>query len=329
MSGFTVSGTRQSKDRHRRSRSVFEVSRSWRLTFGGDRVGYLMEVIDYEKPKYQNPKSRPKRPKKLSNSDEVLRIPLRTKQWGYWGHDLSGNHYEDTVITVTPSGKVTDTGKMHNSSLFAPRGEGPLAPRRAVLWSLGRFFSKHIDKVTQVEHSADGLIRVSALGKKNELQVGRWEFEIEPNASWMIRKARFYRDRYPDRINVEMKNEGTVWSGAYCIPKTATINHWGPIGNVETEYFTFEPVVESFDEQLYSDTQQAVVGNQISTLTVHDYRVSPPIVTQPFRPSKQTPITLKKSNRMWWLIIVNLVVFGAMLVYYILWKRQQTNIKDP
>lgn len=319
-SGFTVSGTRQSNDQILMSSSRFGVKRRWRLTFGGDRVGYQMEVIDYEKPKYQRPK------RQLPDGDETLRMSVRIREWGYWGFDLSGHHYEDTVIAVTAAGEVTETAKMHNSMLFGPRDEGPNAPKRVALWSLGRFFSNHVDKVTQVEESEDGRLVVSALGKKSEGQNGRWELEIEPAAAWMVRKARFYWDIKPDRINVEMRNEGTVWSGSYCIPKEAEINHWGPIEGVETERLTFEPVVEEFDEKLYGTTQQAVAHNQTPTLTLHDYRVSPSVITEPFRPKPTEALPAKRdSARTWFLVVVNLVMVTALIMLLMLRKLRRTD----
>jgi hypothetical protein len=245
-----------------------------------------------------------------------MRIPVRTKQWGYWGQDLSGNHYEDTVIAVTPAGEVTETEAMHNSSLFAPRDEGPVAFRRATLWSLGRFFSGHLVKVTRVEESKDGRLVLSATGNKGGQQNGRWELEVEPAAAWMVRKARFYWDSFPDRINVEMRNDGSVWSGPYCIPKEAVINQWGSIDDKRrdrTEKLTFDPAVERFDEQLYATTQQAVAQNKTPTLTLHDYRVSPPSISEPFRPKRTQPLQAQPGNAKKWLIGVNVVAILALL----------------
>jgi hypothetical protein len=299
-SGLTVLATLQSKDEISHRLGLFlDVKRRWRLTFGGDRVGYVMEVIDYEKPKYElyqqllqteqlkepNQDSQFDRQSKSQTTDtnEPLAVPIRTRQWGYWGNDLSGNHYEDTVLTLAPGGKVTETGKMHNSSVFGPRDDGPLGPKWTFFWSLGRFFSKQIDRITSVEETSAGRILVVASGKKGKNQNGRWELEIEPAAAWMVRKARFNWDINPNLINVEMRNEGTAWSGSYCIPKEAVINAWGSIKGRETERLTFEPKVEKFDEQLYSDAQKAVAENKTPTLTIHDYRVSPPVISEPNR----------------------------------------------
>lgn len=328
-SGLTVSGTRNSRDLiRRRLRLYLEVNRRWRLTFGGDRVGYMMEVIDYETPKYQRPGSpRSKQPEQLGrqgqDADETLRIAVRTRQWGYWGHDLSGNHYEDTVIAVTPAGEVTEAEKMYNSSLFGPRDNGPVAPRNAFFWSLGRFFSRHLDEVTRVETSEDGRLAISALGRKSDYQEGRWELEIEPAAAWMVRKARFYWDIEPDSVNVEMTNEGTVWSGPYCIPREAVVNPWGSIEGVETERLVFEPVVEKFDEQLYSSTQQAVANNRTPSLTLHDYRVSPPVISEPFRPKRTEPLPEGPASAMKWFLVANLVVIFGLLMLVIFWWRQR------
>ena len=85
-----------------------------------------------------------------------------------------------------------------------------------------------------------------------------------------------------------MTNSGTVRSGPYCIPKVASINSTGPIGNkIETHRLTFDPVVGKFDEKLYSTVRQAVGYNKNPGLIVDDQRVSPPTWTQPNRPKPE------------------------------------------
>ncbi len=282
-SGITVASVRYSTDAIIRGRLFIDVTRKWRLTLEGNRCGYEMEAIAYEPPKYV--------PVEGLNQAEPLPLAIRTKQWGYWGDNLSGNHYEDIALSVSPAGETLITGKMHNSSLFGPRDEGPIVPRRVGLWSLGRDFSKYLDEVTSTEKMGDGQLNVTATGKRGDREFGRWELEIEPDVAWMVRKARFYRDTDPKRVRLEMRNEGTVGNGPYCIPKTAEINYWGPLGEGKdgTERLEFEPLVEEFDERLYKTAQKAVAHNQAPTLTVHDHRRSPPEVTEPFRRKKSEP----------------------------------------
>jgi len=320
QSGFTVSGTRRGKDEITAGSLWLETERKWRLTFGGERVGYLMEMLNYEKPDYQPP-AQPVPTPPGKEPDESLHIPVRTKQWGYWGRVLSGNHYEDTVVRVTAEGEVSEIGKMHNSSLFGPRDDGPAAPRRVALWSMGRFFSSQILSVTNVEENDNGLLSVSATGVKSKGQNGRWEFEIEPDAAWIVRRARFYWDIKPDKVNMEMKNEGTIWSGPYCIPESATINHWGAIegDDPDIKHVRFNPVVEEFDEELYAETERVVANNEAPTLAIHDYRVSPPAVTEPFRPKPAvTAPPTDSSGRIRWIWILNgILLLLALLVFLI------------
>ena len=327
QSGFSVSGTVKGKE------AVFlnmhlMIERRWKLSFEGDRVGYLMDVIDYEKPQYKAQQRLPTRRNPVP--DENMRVLLKAKKWGYWGQDISGWNYEETVLTVSPSGEVVDTGRGKSRSLvFTPRDEDILSSQRVFLWSLGRFFSEHLDKVTKMEPSSDGRLFVSVIGRKGKEKSGRWELEIEPAAAWMVRSARFYWDSYPNSIDAEMKNEGTVWSGPYCIPKYATIDYWGQIDGFEagqlpfptTSRFTFEPTVEKFDERLYASTKQAVAQNQTPSLTVFDFRTNPLTVTEPFRKGGIQPIPTKSSKAKIMLIVNGIGLFLILLALAIRWYK--------
>lgn len=324
MSGFTVSCIQQVDEKiEKRSLPLKGTKRKWTLTFGGDRVAYRAEMIDYPKPKYEELSIATEVDKKKTKS-----VAIRTKQWGYWGTDVSGTNYESTVLTLVPTGEVAENGKFSDSLLFGPTAAGPNAPKRYLLWSLGRFFSKHLDKVTRVEKAPYGCLFVTALGEQSQGYKGRWELEIDPGAAWMVRKARFYLDREPNRIYTEMKNEGTVWSGPYCIPRRASCNYWGPLdGTAEgVVQSTFEPVVEPlFDEKLYAEAREFVVDNKTTALTVMDHRVSPPKLYEPNRPKpalvSHEPPEPPSSTRMWF-VIGNVVLCLGLLLFYVLYRRK-------
>jgi hypothetical protein len=118
-----------------------------------------------------------------------------------------------------------------------------------------------------------------------------------------------------------------VWSGPYCIPERAAINHWGAIGEDGTEELTFEPVVYAFDEKLYAEAQQVVAHNQTPTLAIHDFRVSPMTITEPFRP-RQHPIDRAAAghNVRRWLINANVLIIvglGAFVLWTYVRRRQR------
>jgi outer membrane protein assembly factor BamB len=271
-SGFTVSAICQTNDfmLFDRRRLSIGVSKRWKLTMEGERIGYRMDLMDYEKPK----------------NDQPIVTSVRNRQWGYWGKDLSGNHYEDKVLEISADGTVTENGTMHNSSVFAPNGLGPIAPKQTFLWSLGRFFSKQLDKVDKVEKSPAGLLLVSASGRLRDGIAGRWQLQIEPGADWIVRKAQFYGDDDGDRVRAEITNEGTFRSGAYCIPKKAAGNCFGTVAQLGTVHFTYDPAVEKFDAKLYAEAQNAVARNQAPNLTVIDHRGIRPVVSEPNRPKR-------------------------------------------
>ena len=279
-SGFSASGTEMGRDLlGLRSGASLDVTRRWKLTCDDNRFGYTADVTDHEKT--------------------PGRKSIRTKRWGYWGQDLSGHYFEDTLFDANPEGKETELGKDLHTSLYGPRDVRINSSKYVFLYGLGRFFSKDLAKITRVEETKDGLLVVSALGTSSRITMvpfssGRWELEIEPAAAWIVRKARFYSDAEPQStwagVWTEMTSSGTVWSGPYCIPKEATINSQGPIAKKSgTKRLTFDPVVGKFDEKLYGTVRQAVGDNKEPTLKVFDNRVSPETVTEPNRPRPAAP----------------------------------------
>jgi len=328
MSGFAVSATERRVDRIGFQGQHYRVEARWRLTFEGDRVGFVMEVTDYENPSYLPAEKRPWAQDSMAGKaakEEAMYVTVRTQKWGYWGREACGNHYVDATLKVTPDGEVTQAGTLYNSSLFAPRDITPVADRSSYLWGLGRFFSERLDKVTHVEESEDGRLHVSALGNRHEGNNGTWELEIEPEAAWMVRKARFHPESKPDRIKAEMSNEGTVWSGSFCIPEKAWVDFFGPVEDMETvpttntHHFTYDPVVEKFNEELYEQAEQTVLHGEQPKLTVTDERVSPSTITQPNLPKRPEPEKAEQAASFpfrKWLTIGSAIAAIALLVFF-------------
>jgi hypothetical protein len=274
------------------------VKHRWKLTLADDRFGATAEVIEHEKLKFQQPEERGNRngePIRQAsgqdkNAPETHIAFVRTNTWEYWGQDLSGRYFEDTLFDITPKDEATARYRMPTVVLYPPRDSRAAGPKCTWLWALGRFFSKELHEVTRVERSKDGLLVVSARGGNAVWRLnGRWELEIDPAAAWLVRKAQFRPDEdkifpdHPGHIYTEMTNRGTVWSGPYCIPKEATVNCYA-FHLPNKERMTFDPVVGKFDEKLYSKVQQAVAHNKEPALKLDDQRVSPPTWTEPNRP---------------------------------------------
>jgi hypothetical protein len=272
--GFALSATERRLDYLFEDGPVYPAVKRWRLTHEGDRVGFVIDLTDYEEPSYLPPDQRP----------EGIGLGVRIQKWGYWGDEACGNHYVEATFEVTPDGQVTRRGTMHDVSLFGPRDITPMADKASFQWAMGRFFSEHIDKVTHVEESEGGRLHVSALGNRHKGHNGKWELVIEPDAAWIVREARFYGETKPDKLKAHMSNEGTVWSGSFCIPQKAVVNVFGRAAEHSGHSFTFDPVVDEFDEELYKQCEQAVLHGDQPQLVVTDERVSPRTITEPNRP---------------------------------------------
>ena len=281
--GFALSATERGLDQIGLGEGpTFRVERRWRLTYEGDRVGFVMDVTDYEEPSYLPPDQRPWEAGRPGPELEEMYVAVRSQKWGYWGDEACGNHYVDASLVVTPDGQVTRRGTMNCVKLHRPKDIQPIADKLSFQWALGRFFSEHIDKVTHVEESEGGRLHVSALGNRHKGHNGKWELVIEPAAAWIVREARFYGETKPDKLKVDMSNEGTVRSGSFCIPQKARVNFFGRAkeDSASTHHFTFHPVVDEFDEELYKQCEQTVLHADQPRPTVIDKRVSPTIVTK-------------------------------------------------
>lgn len=304
-SGFSISGVQSKKDYAAYRQNIrFDAKRKWQFTLSGDRIGYELVVESYTPPprylKNLNEKPAQESPDKefieLKNGIRVFGglkvdgvVPkhiftVKTRQWGYWGSDLSGMHDETTHVVISHDGKLTEAKKKSfNSLVFGPRDEGPNLIKDQFLLGLGRFYSKKIDQILEVKKVDDEKLFVVAKGKKSEQFLGRWELLIDPNAAWMVQGAKFFWVRRPDRVMFEMKNSGVVWSGSHCIPSKTSVNYSGALGEEDTVEIVLDPKVEGFNDELYESAKRAVALNKTPALTLFDHRVSPPVVSEPFR----------------------------------------------
>jgi hypothetical protein len=287
-SGFTVSGTRKSQAHLILGELLTEVDYDFRLTLEGSKCGYLIERTAYQKPQFQEP-VRTNGPRK--DSDGAIFLSVLSKQWGYWGDDVSGQQSTRTAIRLSPDDQVEEVGTIYDVRLFGPRDAGPNVPKYATLWSLGRFYSKNIDTVTSVQQEEGSRLKVSAEGRKGGGQRGRWELVIDPDAAWMVREAKFYSADNPDRVSCQMTNTGTVWCGMYCVPEKAAFNYGGEVTDEcrakgEVEDLTFAPVVDGFDDSFYQTAKRAVTEDRPPNLTIQDFRRDPPLIFQPDELSK-------------------------------------------
>lgn len=333
MSGCTASGVASRSDRIDTLGPFFRVDARWRMTGEGDRLAYSVEASEFETPKYLPPDERRWATGRFHNPaalDEPMFANVRTKEWGYWGQEASGVHQVDLTLKIGPDSSRIEVGTVYNSMLFTPTDLSLIATPRVFQWGLGRFFAARLQRVTEVMQTGDGRVRVSAHGELYKGANGRWELEIEPAAAWMVRRAKFFPDTDPTQVDAEMMNEGTVWSGSFCIPKSARVNFFGPLEDMKsvpkttTHELTFDPVIEKFDEHLYHDSHQAVLHSKQPHLTVTDARMSPPVITQPNRPQLLKGSPSEPSPFRGWFVVMNLIALAV--VGFFLFKRSNKTI---
>lgn len=320
--GCAVSGTLRSVDSLMHVTGGVSTARSWRMTFDKSRIAYLLEVEDYRLPKFENLRRRNSGQREADSSRYIMRV----KEWGFWGNDISGVNFEELVFRITRADKAEQIGTMTDSLVFGPDDVDLTATPHSIVWALGRRFVEYIDEIEHVDKQ-DSLIAVSARGRKIKGRNGTWKLKIDPDANWMVRYASFHAQANPDAIDLEMRNDDVQRSGPYCVPRSARINHWGPLevepgSLVDTTCdVTVSPKVEQFDTALYTQAESRVANNEKQEFTLHDFRNSPMTITEPNRPPGGQSENRSIGGR---LLIYALNIAGILIVLVLLWLRKRS-----
>lgn len=100
----------------------------------------------------------------------------------------------------------------------APDRSGFNAVVIRMMWSIGRGYSEHINKVTKVKERPDGLQEITADGTDiTKLNSATWELVVDPRADYLVRSASLYDGRFRRSI-ITISNSGIAWYGPLCLP---------------------------------------------------------------------------------------------------------------
>ena len=113
------------------------------------------------------------------------------------------------------------------------------------LWSIGRYYSKYIDKIVEVSTDNNGILTVTAVGQGTSKIPGKWELKINPAAMYMVQEAKFTRfdseGELSETPEIIINNSGVKWFDKLCIPQETSFTGLGNNVNVPIIYEKISP----------------------------------------------------------------------------------------
>jgi len=265
MRGFTVTATRVLPPW---DSGAPEVTMKWQMTLEGPRCAVIEKAISHGSPSHVRSVRGAFGRKRSEDDNWVVNFPRL--RYSYYGPDLSAIYDGNTVSTVGPAGNIVREDTCDLALFFDPGSDVPTFARDYGLRSMGRGFSRFIERVTDVKELAGGKFDLCAEGRLNDSYPGRWELVIEPEAGWMVREARFLNRH--GRFVKEMTNEGLIRAGPLAIPKTSEMD-WPTTISLDSKIgVNFETVRAGFDEELFQRAREAVVGPHPPGTMISDRR---------------------------------------------------------
>lgn len=261
-----------------------------------------------------------------------MEVSVREKVITLFEESLSSQAMTDTFYSVTPAHEVTQTFQSTILSRCAPDASTLVLPLRRVFWSLGRGFGEFLDEVTRVERSADGLIKVAATGVFDRGDPGRWELEIDPRASYIVRAARFYATGASQPC-LTMTNTDIRLKESCQYPAQATFDfRIAGLGDIYN--FAFAEARLAARPAYFDAAKQLLDGPLPPNCIVNDYRTEPrtTIMTDDkgnVRGARHAPVleppglSPDERARWFWVFGVNLAVFLAISGYFLAARRRQ------
>ena len=157
--------------------------------------------------------------------DGLLGIPsMMMKAVVYMSKQRGGHHY--IFGRVLEPGKAPEPEDNMISGQVLINNTKPdyfIVSKIRYLWSIGRYYSKYIDKIVEVSTDNNGILIVTAVGQGTSKIQGRWELQINSAAMYMVQEAKFTRFDSEGELSgtpeIIISNSGLKWSDGLCIPQ--------------------------------------------------------------------------------------------------------------
>lgn len=197
----------------------------------------------------------------------------RTSRFSVYAEDgeFYGSRAINTLYRIGRSGNVTAT----ESPLSAVDLRNPATDYRNQiysLWAAGRGFSGYLNEILTVRVTEDALIELEAIGSFRE-RTGKWTIALDPEASYMARRAEFRRAKRHNPILV-VENAGLREFGSAVLPETGSVRFKKSSGVHDKQRYVYEFIdwKPAHNEDLLANVREQLLGPYPKDTEIYDHR---------------------------------------------------------
>lgn len=205
------------------------------LTTDGSSIGWTSEIFYISPPAYVV--NNPFNPVDGKSGNYLIWRPTRSS--ALIESDFQAYHDERILLSVSPEGTVTETEGAPTLELRRADDSVKFVLFKRVLWSCGRGFADHLDKIVKAEQDQDGFINIEAHGSHaDKIEQGVWKLRLDPDAGYLVRSASFTPTGLPQPTYL-FTSTGTKSTAGAPVAEEAVYSLVGNIKTVKTRTRNF------------------------------------------------------------------------------------------
>jgi hypothetical protein len=210
----------------------------------------------------------------------------------FFGKEYSSQRREDTVMQVSPDGRMRELGSATVVQLRSPDAQEMTLPLMKIFLSAGRMYSQFVDEVVTITGDRDGLLHILAKGHIDKRTAGTWTLKVDPVGAYIVREASF-TPREGRSPLFEVRNQGITGDDAIPIATSATWRQAFPDPENAPRQLAFDSVASSVRDALMLEAQKAMKEPYPANTVFMDDRSVPPIIKRTparFGPGQAIPL---------------------------------------
>jgi hypothetical protein len=238
------------------------------LTTDGSSIGWTSEIFYISPPVYvvDNPWNA------VDGRTGNYLIWRTTRSSALIESDFQGYHDERILLSVSPDGTFTETEGAPTLELRRADDSEKFLLFKRLLWSSGRGFADHLDKIVEAEQDQDGFINIEAHGSHaDKIGQGVWKLRLDPDAQYLVRSASFTQTGLV-RPTYLFTSTGTKSTAGVPVAEEAVYSMLGNIKTVKARTSQFQPKV---DQELLDKLRNKLRGRLPKNTSVRDFRNNP------------------------------------------------------